>query len=124
MNKFLGGLCVFFASFALLFGYWAEGSRMKELSEAKSAPSIEFVPMNSATIEKAETLPPMAARGVQQFLEVAANPLPPASTATAELYENPDGDGAAYQDDVIPYVYDMSPSYVLLDDVPSDYPSP
>jgi hypothetical protein len=45
-------------------------------------------------------------------------------TAKPEPYENPDGDGAAYQEDVVGYVYQAedAPSYVL--DVPSDYPSP
>lgn len=120
MERVLGGLCVFFASLALLVGYWAEGSRMKELRETSSA-SIEIVP----TPAKPD-LPPVAAVGVQEFVAIAANPLPvqPASTAKPEPYENPDGDGAAYQDDVIAYVYDTSPSYVLLDDVPGDYPSP
>lgn len=47
-----------------------------------------------------------------------------ALAAKPELYENPDGDGAAYQEDVVGYVYQAedAPSYVL--DVPSDYPSP
>ncbi len=146
MNKLLTGLCIFFGMAALLVGYGVESLRLKQAAEkAATATSSETASaVESPEVVQRPELPPAAARGVQEFISTAVGAggvkvtvrsasgrvsvvpecVKPQSTAKPELYENPDGDGAAYQEDVVGYVFQAEdvPSYVL--DTLSDYPSP
>lgn len=125
------------------------GQRLETAKVAvdKLSEEIKALDKQMAELEEAQTaepLPPAAAHGTQEFVSTATGAggvkvtvrsasgrvsilpdceKPRLATKSEPQHENPDGDGASYQEDVVGNVYQLD-TYSYVMDVPSDYPTP